>query len=149
MIHIYINRIYREQEQVRGNLTLYKDGIEKFNCKTLELGWKNNTPNKSCIPPNPSRCEEYSCVRLESSPSFNYPHLWLQDVKGRTYIKVHKGNYYDEILGCILVGDGFYDLDSDGLKDVTNSGITLEKIMGYIEKDDEIKITIRWVDVLV
>ena len=44
---------------------------------------------------------------------------------GRSGVCIHKGNYFTQILGCIIVGDSHTDINKDGYKDVTNSGKTL------------------------
>ena len=66
-------------------------------CNTLELPWKNNQQNISCIPPG-----KYKVKRHKSQSKGNV--FWLQNVKDRTYVYIHTGNWTHEILGCILVG---------------------------------------------
>ena len=66
---------------------LFIDG-EMF-CDTLELAWKNNTRNISCIPDG-----EYK-VRLRlprESATRDYVHLLVKDVPERDYILFHRGN---------------------------------------------------------
>jgi hypothetical protein len=75
---------------------------ERF-CDTLELPWKNNVRNISCIPDG-----EYS-VRLRyprESATRDYLHLLVQDVPNRDYILFHRGNTANDTSGCILVGQG-------------------------------------------
>ncbi|HDM8140673.1 TPA: hypothetical protein P0E12_004963 [Vibrio harveyi] len=88
---------------------------------TLELPDLNNETNVSCIPEG-----IYHCTWIES-PSLGWCYN-VADVYGRTFIRIHSGNYTSEILGCILVGDGHKDINGDQLVDVTNSKKTLEKI---------------------
>ena len=70
-------------------------------CDTLELPWRENIIGISCIPAG-----EYK-VRLRTareSASRDYLHLLVQDVKDRSYILFHRGNYASDSRGCILVG---------------------------------------------
>jgi|AntRauTorcE11897_2_1112592.scaffolds.fasta_scaffold00505_27 hypothetical protein len=146
---IEIFRNYIGEKQILGTLRLIDGGETIFECKTLELGWKDNKKGESCIPPSPrEQFKKYEATVLERSPSFNYKHFWIKDVQNRTVIKIHKGNFYDQILGCILVGDSFYDIDSDGLKDVTNSDKTLNKLMSYFDVGDVVPLTVSFPQVL-
>lgn len=84
-----------------GRLTL--DGMEI--CSTIELPWKDNLKEKSCIPEG-----EY---RLEKRYSKKYGwHIELKDVPGRSLILFHPANYaLSELRGCIapvltLLGEG-------------------------------------------
>ena len=75
---------------------------ERF-CDTLELPWKNNVRNISCIPDG-----EYN-VRLRyprESATRDYLHLLVKDVPNRDYILFHRGNTANDTSGCILVGQG-------------------------------------------
>lgn len=149
-MRIEIFRNIFEEEQTLGTLKVIDGGEVVFECKTLELGWKDNKKGESCIPPSPrDNTKTYDAIVLENSPSFNYEHIWIKDVPNRTYIKIHKGNYYDQILGCILVGEKYYDIDSDGLKDVTNSSNTLDKLMSYFSVGDQFQITVSLPMVLI
>ena len=96
-----------------------------FRCFTLELPDKDNKSNVSCIPAG-----TYNYYKRES-PSNGYV-IELQDVVGRSYIQIHKGNYTRQIAGCILVGDSIADIDKDGIPDVTNSSVTHGKLMDAV-----------------
>lgn len=109
------------REQTPGILVIL-DGIEKvFECNTLELPWKGNKREESCIPAG-----EY-LVKKVISPTFGEC-FEVTNVENRTAILVHPGNFKRDTRGCILPGDGFRDIDGDGLLDVVNSKITLERI---------------------
>jgi hypothetical protein len=67
--------------------------------------------------------------------------LHVKDVKDRDCILIHTGNYDHNTHGCILVGKAFTDLDKDGYLDITESKVTLKKIMSLIEGEGIIEIT--------
>jgi len=101
---------------------------EGFKCKTLELPYKNNRPNISSIPPG-----EYFC---EYTYSFKFMKRTyeVKNVKGRTGIRIHSGNFFYNIQGCILLGDKYGDVNKDKSADILNSTITVkafEKHMLY------------------
>jgi len=67
---------------------------------SLERPWLNNKVEVSCIPSG-----NYECQWLERSGSGKYNRVWhVQDVKDRTEILFHAGNFVRHSLGCILVG---------------------------------------------
>jgi|SRR5690625_422 len=131
---LVVNRVTEQEgKQTLGDMVLYDEGLVLFECKTLELPWRGNRQNVSCIPPESGEAT-YPFIILDRSPSFNYKHLWIKDVPNRSHIKVHRGNYHRSIEGCILVGDSFTDIDGDGLLDVTNSKRTLDDLIFQLEE---------------
>jgi len=130
-------RIVRElfdKEQTIGTFTISDDkGVILFQCKTLELPWLDNASKISCIP--------IGCYVVKSRFSKKYSnHLHVTNVEGRSYILIHNGNYYTDILGCILVGDRLKDINKDGLKDVTNSVVTLKKLLAIVPNKFNLEI---------
>tara|TARA_R110000850_G_C9996087_1_gene467986 strand:+ start:35828 stop:36214 length:387 start_codon:yes stop_codon:yes gene_type:complete len=105
-----------------------------FKCFTLELPWKFNSSNISCIPEGIYSASKYN------SPSKGEVIL-LDDVHRRTFIEIHAGNYTRQILGCILVGDGIKYLDNDNVPDVTNSKATLIDLLESVPDEFQLKIT--------
>lgn len=105
-----------------------------FECHTLELPWRDNKFQVSCIP-----LGDY-WVEKRWSQKFKH-HFIVKDVEGRTYILIHSGNFYEDTLGCVLVGDGLTDIDGDGLRDVTNSRETLDELLSFMP--DKFKLTIK------
>ena len=88
---------------------------------TLELPWRENQKQVSCIPAGQYQIALYNSVKF--GPCFQ-----VLDVPGRDAILIHAGNYNRDTHGCILPGCGLADLDSDGLTDVTGS----RKMMQYL-----------------
>lgn len=129
-----IIRLTKTDKQTLGVFTLYNDkGDEIYRCKTLELPWKDNQRQKSCIPTG-----EYNVIARTSQKFAKHYHI--QDVPNRDYILIHTGNYHTQILGCILVGADFKDLNGDGEKDVTSSKVTLTKILSLAQKGFKLTI---------
>lgn len=133
-MNITINRLNETDKQTTGEMFLEADGVVITKFHTLELPWKDNQRNISCIPKG-----EY-VAKVHTSPRFGRC-LWIQDVPNRSEVLVHRGNYYTDIRGCILIGSGLTDINADGELDVTNSSSSMKKLMSYIDTD-EVVITI-------
>lgn len=110
--------------QTIGKLGLY-DPYFCFKCVTLELSWKDNKRNKSCIPTG-----EYKVTHRYSEKYGE--HLLVNNVINRSYILIHAGNFVEDTNGCILVGESLAKIDENNLKDVTNSRETLKELMRWI-----------------
>lgn len=108
--------------------------FEEFKCFTLELPWRLNANNVSCIPAGEYPVEKYN------SPSKG-PCLLLSGVPKRSWIEIHSGNFTREIQGCILVGNGLQDIDGDTIPDVINSRKTLDKLLKILPDNTRITIT--------
>lgn len=113
---------FTEDVQVIGRLTVHEpDGNIIFDCDTLMLGWKDNKKRISHIPEG-----VYEVVR-HHSPKFGDCYL-VKDVPNRSHILFHKGNFYRDTLGCILVGEyKATDIDGDGFVDIVNSSKTFKE----------------------
>lgn len=113
--------------------TLEYDG---FKCNTLERSWKNNAINISCIPKG-----EYK-VKWTFSPKFMRYTYEVQNVPKRSGIRFHLGNFFTDISGCILLGNGYKDLNIDGRLDITNSTIITKTFETLLNKQ-EFKLIIK------
>lgn len=123
-----LTRIHHEEKQTRGTLQIFnRDNKKVFECLTLELPWKNNERKVSCVPVG-----EYIVVPRVSQKYSK--HLHLSNVPNRDLILIHQGNYHTDILGCILVGSRFSDINKDGVLDVLNSKATMKSLMSTAPK---------------
>lgn len=104
-----------------------------FHCLTLELPWKENANDISCIPAGTYEYVKYDSPRHGAV-------LLLLDVPGRSMVELHAGNYTRQIEGCILVGDSLKYLDGDSILDVTNSKRTLKKLLSLLPHSGTIEI---------
>lgn len=104
MTRVKLLRLAHSDQGTQGVLIL-PDGVF---CNTMELPWRDNRPNISCIP-----CGEYD-VEIRQSPRFGSVYQ-VKDVPGRSYILMHAGNlagdtrkgYRTHVEGCILLGKYF------------------------------------------
>jgi hypothetical protein len=104
---------------------LYTQGILIVDSRvyyTLELPWRDNQRNISCIPEG-----EYPIYTF--SHSHLGPVIGLKDVPDRSEILIHPGNYIHESNGCILAG-----LNA-GAGKVLNSRHALKDIVKYRTQD--------------
>ena len=109
------------------------EGFSLFNFKTLELSWKDNKKGVSCIPAG-----DYNVKKRYSKKYQN--HFHILDVKDRSYILIHSGNFHTHTKGCILVGSDLTHLNNDNDIDVINSKKTLKTLLNTLP--DEFKLTI-------
>lgn len=87
---------------------------------TLELPWRNNTRNVSCIPGG-----RYVCRRVKS-PKFGAT-FEITNVPGRTAILFHKGNLPRDVRGCVILAESFDPVD--GQPGVTRSAEAFNEFM--------------------
>jgi hypothetical protein len=133
MIKARIDRLSDNGKQTAGLLSVYINNQQIFNCKTLELPWKDNIQSVSCIP-----LATYK-VRKRISSKFDL-HFHILDVPNRSHILIHPANFVRQLLGCVAVGENWTDIDGDGLRDVINSKATLKKLLSILPEEFEITI---------
>ena len=110
---------------------LYLNG--EFYGHTLELSWKDNKRNVSCIP----RGEYKVIVRFSEKHG---EHFLVSDVDDRDFILIHSANYHTQLRGCIAVGEAYADINGDNELDVTSSRDTIEDLLRILP--DSFYITI-------
>jgi len=96
MKKLTIKRVAENSEATYGN---FIDGDTPF-ALTLELPWRQNKQNKSCIP-----SETYHCKRRTWGKYKRY--FEIMNVPGRKGIIIHTGIVDTHTLGCVLVGEMF------------------------------------------
>lgn len=120
--------------QTLGLMFVLNDKNEiQFRCRTLELTWKKNKKRVSCIPEG-----TYEVVK-HKSPKFG-DCFWIKNVKNRSEILIHPGNFHRQILGCILVGDDLKDIDKDWKLDVMNSKKVMQQLLAIMPSKFKIQI---------
>ena len=126
--------IIRSPSMEDGTFGMMLDGLTPF-CLTLELEWKDNEPNESCIPDG-----DYICKRV-NSPKFGNT-FEVCNVPNRTAILIHKGNIEDDSHGCIILGEQFEPLN--GKNAVLSSGKAFSEFIERTNGIDEFKLSIFW-----
>lgn len=123
--------------------TLSMAGAEwEFKCLTLELPWRDNRPNISCIPAG-----TYSAHRRHGSKG----HRWyLENIEDRSGVMFHVGNwagdksagFKSDTRGCILLGLGHIMRDAQIMLTQSTAAIAaFEAICAQV--DIELSVTIR------
>jgi len=130
---VVLNRLNDTGKETLGVLTVHDDLNEVFSCKTLELSWKDNKRNLSCVP----RGEYKSNVRFSDKHG---EHFILNQVEDRDYILIHAANYHFQLRGCISLGVNYLDINKDGELDVISSRDTLDELLSILP--DSFNITI-------
>lgn len=122
--------LFRMKRSDQGTLGLiYYEG---FKCYTLELPWKNNQSNVSCIP------KGSYLVKSRISPKYGEVY-WVSNVPDRTFILIHPGNWAGDkskgfrsnVNGCILLGKRRGILA--GQLAVLNSRITVKRFQNKLQ----------------
>lgn len=128
-------RTDKSDRQILGKLfVLDANGQVLFQCHTLELPWRNNQRQKSCIPAGRYK------IRPRVSQKYGQ-HLHILNVPNRDMILIHEANYVHQLLGCIAVGQSVRDLNGDGVPDITSSKLTKARLMEFINGETEIVIS--------
>lgn len=101
---------------------------------TMELPWLENKRLVSCIPDG---C--YVCKRGWSSKNKALKEAFiLQGVANRSDIQIHIANYPRQLLGCIALGEYFYDGDTG----VGKSTDAINRFMALLDGVDEFELEI-------
>lgn len=105
MRQVLLHRSPSSDQGTRGILVTDGD----WWCHTLELPWRENATNVSCIPDG-----EYEClyVQIKNPIGGRNELYWLRNTPGRTGILLHAGTfagnrdlgYRTNVLGCLLLG---------------------------------------------
>ena len=123
--------LFRTQSSAQGILGLWvTDG---FQARTIELPWKDNRSNVSCIPAG-----EYPAA-YRYSQKFKH-HYWIQNVPDRGWILTHNGvwagdtelGYKTHSHGCIIMGK--YHGRYQGQDCVFVSRVTLRAFMDFMDR---------------
>lgn len=140
LVRTETNYLQGKPVQTIGWLHVHDQGKVIASFATLELPWNDNASFVSCIPPEPGEVKDFDIELLDHSRAFNYPHYWIKDVPGREGIKIHRGNYYEQIEGCILIGESHKHKNSDGVIDIHNSVQALNKLISLAGKKNTLQI---------
>lgn len=134
-------RLFRYQETKFGTQGfLY---VEDSFFHTLELPWKSNEPNVSCIPIGTYKVSiEETNRRIAGRKRLPY----LHDVKGRSGILIHAGNFAGDrslglntdVYGCILLGKKLGFLHNQLA--ILNSRLAMSEFLDLVPEEFELRI---------
>ena len=126
---VNLTRVERTDKHTLGIITI--DG--KWICNTLELPWKDNERNVSCIPVG-----EYRGVKYISQ---KFGVTILLDVQDRFGILFHAGNVTEDTEGCIMP---FTHFKRDGLEVYTQfSQNKMDDFLIELEDVSEITLVVK------
>lgn len=97
-VSVKIKRNYKSNSVV-GDFEVSINNKHVLTLSSLELPWRNNLPNISCIPEGEYKCKPYSSAKYNNVYE-------VTGVMNRSYILIHIGNFTTDTRGCILVGLG-------------------------------------------
>lgn len=134
----FIFRFHTGDQGTAG--VLYVPAVN-FSRPVIELPWRDNRRNVSCVPPG-----DYDCMRIVSSRYGEC--FWIRGVEGRTGILTHWGNvagdqkmgFRTHSAGCILIGS--YAGKLWGQRAVLASRRAFRELMEEIETD-YLKLSIK------
>lgn len=132
-MNLLIERYPSSEHQTIGNGFVLDNDFINFEFKTLELAWKNNQKQISCIP-----IGDYKVKKRWSKKFGN--HFHILDVPNRSYILIHCANFYTQLRGCVAVGDDLSYINGDNEIDVVNSTKTLKELLKMMPNDFNLKI---------
>ena len=141
-MRIVVKRIYRPTSTTGKGYVFNEKNELVFEFVTLELPWKDNAHNISCIPEG-----DYLVEKMPPTAKRKYQYFHVLNVPNRDGILWHPGNFTHDILGCFLPGESFADLDNDSIFDVTNTTATLKILTALMPQ--KFKLTIEKDEVMV
>lgn len=125
-MYLHLKRIYSNPDETIGHLFVYNSNSACITIlATLELAWRNNQRNISCIPVGRYQVQKRWSIKYGN-------HLEVLEVTGRSAILIHSGNYFTQTQGCILVGFYHNDINSDNALDVVQSRNALNVLLSLI-----------------
>lgn len=136
MKRVVLLRTHTGEQGTPGHLI-----FNSFTCRTLELPWKDNKLNVSCIPEGVYIAKEDA---FKGGLSYR-----LEDVPGRTAIEIHRGNWAGDktlgfkcnVEGCILLGDA---LTLDPQLMVHNSVNTIKR--AFMNLPNQFELEVKWLN---
>src|SRR5436190_1221295 len=135
MKEVLLKRFSDDGKQTLGTLSFVKNDGQLFDCKTLELPFKNNQSNISCIPAGTYTCK-YTRSNRMSKPGHDVFTYEVLNVRGRAGIRIHSANFFTQLLGCVALGSEHRDINGDKELDVPGSVVTIQSFTEQLQKQD-------------
>ncbi|MCF6334509.1 MAG: DUF5675 family protein [Spirochaetales bacterium] len=135
-MQLILNRIASDGVEALGTLRVYDGSKLKAIFSTLEPVYEDGKPK---IPLGNHKLLKYY------SPKFQM-YLWRFNTNKEEWARafeIHIGNTVKDSLGCLLLGNGFANIDNDQEIDVINSKGSFKKLMKLTEGLQELDILIK------
>ena len=133
MKRLVLNRLQKLDDRILGRLCVFSGLQLEATFSTLELPFRNNEKQKSCI------LSAFYTVEPRTSPKYG-KHLLVNGTAPRELILMHQGNYPKDTEGCILIGTDFGDIDKDGKLEITSSRQAMRKLVELVDEPAELII---------
>lgn len=118
-------KLIRYYSDLKATLGIFKLNIAHPPIYTLELPWRENKADISCIPEGSYKVTPYS--------SEKFPNVYqINNVAGRDSILLHVGNSPADTHGCILLGKAVNPL----VPMVSNSQVALDLLKSLVGKNE-------------
>lgn len=127
-------RLVRLSSDDAGTFGQILDAENALVCVTLELPWRDNVHDESCIPPGTYTARRYH------SPKHRYDLFKLDDVPGRSDIELHIGNVVHDSLGCVLLGSNLGTVN--GQPGITGSAAAFRRFMDRMTGVETFTLTV-------
>ncbi len=112
-----------------------------FSCKTVELPWRDNRVNKSCVPEGTYVMRKRISGVVSRTSGGRFDQGWeIVNVPDRTYIMFHVGNTLADLDGCVAVGKAWGYIERHW--GVTFSRDTFQAFMQALDGEEEHRIEI-------
>jgi len=139
-----IKRVWETEYSTYGNIIDKTAGM--IFALTIELPWKENQPNISCIPAG-----KYTCCRCWYNKG-KYETFQIMNVSNRTNIKFHIANktgrkkrkIKTDLLGCVGIGESFDPVWTikGWVSGILQSGKGFKEFMSRLKNVDEFELEI-------
>lgn len=130
---IYLRRFDMDDNNCLG--VWRQDDIE-FPLFTCELPWRHNAMLSSCVPRGVYILKPYLSSKFGQCFS-------VEQVAGRSEIRVHAGNTFTNTTGCILIGMAAGNLNKE--EAVLSSKQALNLLLSKIKEPRELHISECWI----
>lgn len=109
-------------------------------CFSLELPWRDNAPNVSCIPDSVYFCKRVN--KRETTGGMKIETTFeVENVSGRYGILFHIGNQVGDTEGCILLGKG---INIDRRVTLAYSRVAFTEFLDYFAEENEFKLIVKY-----
>ena len=135
--------LIRVETGKKGSFGVWLWNGETF-CVTLELPYRQNRKNVSCIPAGTYQCVLTPSPLVERITKGKWKQAYeITGIPNRSRVLVHPGNLVEDTEGCVLAASSYGKLK--GERAVLNSGATFDSFMTFAA-GRPFTLTVREVD---